>query len=81
MRVVELELKASPSQRAHVMPFYLGDLGFKGTADGAIRIGESRLRFSVAEVHQEPFYHYAFLVPGNRFRPACEWLKTKASLQ
>ena len=50
--------------------FYGGELGIP--LDGeAIRIGETTLRFEPVE--GEPFYHFAFLVPGDRFDAALAW--------
>jgi hypothetical protein len=80
MRVTELELASSVRTRAQVVSFYVDDLQFEVASDGAIRMGESRLLFSEVETNREPFYHFALLVPGDRFTPALEWLKTKTSL-
>jgi catechol 2,3-dioxygenase-like lactoylglutathione lyase family enzyme len=46
--------------------------------DGAIRIGETALRFAAAE--DEPFYHFAFLVPGDRFDAALAWARERVQL-
>ena len=44
----------------------------------AILVGESRLRFT----HREgsPFYHFAFLVPGDRFDAALAWAEQRVEL-
>jgi hypothetical protein len=80
VRITELELVTSARAYTEVTSFYVDDLQFEGTSEGAIRIGESRLLFSQAEQDLEPFYHFACLVPGDRFTPALEWLRTKTSL-
>jgi len=43
-----------------------------------LRIGETQLEFVPGE--GEPFYHFAFLVPGNRFDAALEWIGERAEL-
>jgi hypothetical protein len=80
VRFIELELATSANTRANVMSFYLDDLHFLETSGGAVRIGESRLLFSEAVAGVEPFYHFAVLVPGDRFIPALEWLRTRTLL-
>src|SRR6266550_4940619 len=37
-----------------------------------LRIGETQLELTAGE--GEPFYHFAFLVPGNRFDAALDWI-------
>jgi hypothetical protein len=41
-------------------------------------IGETELAFR--EGPGEPFYHFALLVPGNRFDAALEWIRERADL-
>lgn len=41
-------------------------------------IGETQLVFS--GVSGEPFYHFALLVPGNRFHAALDWIRQRAEL-
>ena len=43
-----------------------------------LRIGETQLELAPGE--GEPFYHFAFLVPGNRFDAALEWIGERAEL-
>jgi len=43
-----------------------------------LRIGETQLELTAGE--GEPFYHFAFLVPGNRFAAALEWIGERAGL-
>jgi len=57
--------------------FYADALVLPRTGD-AIRIGETTLR--VAPQDGEPFYHFAFLVPGDRFEAAHAWLGERAPL-
>jgi hypothetical protein len=44
----------------------------------AIRIGETTLHF--APLEGEPFYHFAFLVPGDRFDAALAWARERVQL-
>jgi len=43
-----------------------------------LRIGETQLELTASE--GEPFYHFAFLVPGDRFDAALEWIGERAGL-
>jgi catechol 2,3-dioxygenase-like lactoylglutathione lyase family enzyme len=57
--------------------FYGGELGLP--LDGeAIVVGETRLRFDVEE--GGAFYHFALLVPGDRFGAALEWARQRVEL-
>ena len=42
------------------------------------KVGETRLRFRAAE--GEPFYHFALLVPGDRFDAALAWAQERVEL-
>jgi hypothetical protein len=56
--------------------FYCDRLGFSGKRDPeelGLEVGAAVLTFSAAS-EDEPFYHFALLVPGNRFEAAREWL-------
>jgi hypothetical protein len=73
MRFAEVTLSAPLELR----DFYGGELGL--SLDGeAIVIGETRLRFTVEE--GGAFYHFAFLVPGDRFVAALEWARQRVEL-
>lgn len=61
-----------------VVDFYAGDLGLPREQGRAIRVGETVLEFAPAD--GEPFYHFAFLVPGDRFDAALEWVRARVSL-
>ena len=73
VRFVEVTL-AGPSS---VAGFYGETLGLP-LEEGAIRVGETTLRFDPAE--GEPFYHYALLVPGDRFDAALTWASERVEL-
>src|ERR1700730_15827684 len=58
--------------------FYVRRLGLpevrRGPGQLQLAAGPSELRFSVAAPLSYPFYHFALLVPGNRFDAAHRWL-------
>jgi hypothetical protein len=73
VRFAEVTLSAPLDLR----DFYGGELGLPLDGD-AIMIGETRLRFRV-----EPggaFYHFALLVPGDRFPAALQWTRGRVEL-
>ncbi len=73
MRFAEVTLSAPLDLR----DFYGGELGLPLDGD-AIVVGETRLRFDVEEAGA--FYHFAFLVPGDRFAAALEWARGRVAL-
>jgi hypothetical protein len=46
----------------------------------AVRVGSSVVRFSEDRSLVDPFYHFALLVPGDRFASAHAWLKARVDL-
>jgi hypothetical protein len=73
MRFREVTL-AGPAELA---AFFGDDLGLPLEGD-AVRIGETLLRFEPAD--GEPFYHFALLVPGDRFDVALAWAQERVEL-
>jgi hypothetical protein len=73
VRFVEVTL-AGP---AGLADFYAATLGLP-VDRGVIRIGETKLRFEPAD--GEPFYHFALLVPGDRFDAALAWARERVEL-
>lgn len=65
-----------------LVDFYGADLGIDVTSSGADRfelaIGETALEFIGRA--GEPFYHFALLVPGNRFDAALAWASVRTQL-
>ena len=45
-----------------------------------ITAGETKLIFEEAQADQNPFYHFAFNIPSNKFEEAYEWAKDKVKL-
>ncbi|HSN09904.1 MAG TPA: hypothetical protein VLS85_12770 [Hanamia sp.] len=46
----------------------------------AITTGETKLIFEEAPKNENPFYHFAFNIPSNKFEEAYEWTKQKVEL-
>lgn len=72
----------APSGSLGVLEDFYGDLGFaissRDSATLNLRIGRSTLRFTEKALGNQPFYHFAFLAPGNRFGAAHSWLTERA---
>jgi catechol 2,3-dioxygenase-like lactoylglutathione lyase family enzyme len=80
MRFRRVELGAPWERLESLADFYVGRLGLDvaaGEVTGAT-IRETQLVFSGGP--GEPFYHFALLVPGNRFDAALEWIVERAEL-
>ena len=73
MRLAEVTLRSPIDLR----DFYGGELDLPLEGD-AIRIGETRLRFGPSD--GQPFYHFALLVPGDRFDAALVWARERVEL-
>ena len=75
---------AVPGRRLdELTDFYVDLLGLQGAREPRglrLSIGASELRFEAAPAPPDPFYHFALLVPGNRFEPAHEWLGARTNL-
>jgi hypothetical protein len=74
MRFVEVTLAAPHDLRG----FYGVELGLPVDGD-AIVVGETRLRFEVDE-DSGAFYHFALLVPGDRFDAALTWAQERVEV-
>jgi catechol 2,3-dioxygenase-like lactoylglutathione lyase family enzyme len=73
MRFAEVTLAGSPE----LTGFYGNVLGLP-LEGHAIRFGETTLSFAPPE--GEPFYHFALLVPGDRFGAALAWAQQRVEL-
>lgn len=85
MDFVEVRLDAPQEAAPELRSFYLDRLGLEGVESGgedllSVRVGTNVLLFSAAPAGAAPFYHFAFLVPGNRFEAAHAWLEARARL-
>ncbi|MDQ3783899.1 MAG: hypothetical protein M3360_03335 [Actinomycetota bacterium] len=84
VEIVDLTLDAPKEATTTLREFYLDRLGFDevGAANEAalsFHAGVAISRFCDTPGYA-PFYHFAFLVPGNRFGAAYEWLRARSDL-
>jgi catechol 2,3-dioxygenase-like lactoylglutathione lyase family enzyme len=78
MKFLRVTLEAPLARLGEVAAFYEEGLGLPLADRLAFRVGESELALSPGR--GEPFYHFALLVPGDRFDAALEWAKTRVAL-
>ena len=82
MRIAGLTLAASAAALDALERFYRDwELPVSRGGDGRVEIsvGDARLRFAGTE-GGEPFYHFAFLVPGDGFAAAHAWLGERTEI-
>ena len=77
MRFDRVQLQAPAASLAALDDFYAGWLGLEPQEAGW-KVGETGLLFVPGP--GEPFYHFALLVPGDRFDAAFEWIERHVSL-
>ena len=73
-----MTLDAPSARLPELVDFYAGGLGLPSAGAGAFRVGETELEFRPTV--GEPFYHFALLVPGDRFAPALEWAEARTTI-
>jgi catechol-2,3-dioxygenase len=79
MRFRHVRLHAPQGSRSILESFYIDQLGLTRIDEQTgVKIGETGLVF--ASGPGEPFYHFALLVPGNRFDEALEWIGERTDL-
>ena len=78
MRFVRVTLQAPASRFAEVATFYEEGLRLPLAGPLAFQLGETELAFRPAG--GDPFYHFAFLVPGGRFAAALEWAEARVAI-
>ena len=78
MRFARVVLQVGRETAEATRRFYLTRLGLTATGDDGVRIGETEMTFRVSR--GEPFYHFALLVPGDRFDAAREWAADRVDL-
>ena len=75
-------LETPASLLPELTEFYVGHLELQlaqpGDSGLALAVGETVLEFRPAG--GSPFYHFALLVPGDRFEAACEWARDRVEL-
>jgi catechol-2,3-dioxygenase len=83
MRITRVELETPADALDALAGFYGGTLGLPvGTARGAVTVdvGGAELVLGAAPGERRPFYHFALLVPGDRFDAAHGWIGARAEL-
>jgi catechol 2,3-dioxygenase-like lactoylglutathione lyase family enzyme len=78
MRFDRVLLQAPAAALSKLDDFYAGRLGLERHEEGGFKVGECRLAFVAG--YGEPFYHFALLVPGNRFEAALDWIGDRVEL-
>lgn len=76
-----MRLGAPAARTRELADFYSRQLGIPAAreANGVrLTIGETTLEFVMSAA--APFYHFALLVPGNRFDAALEWARARTEL-
>ena len=53
---------------------------YSGGKSISIVAGQSNLIFTEADDESDPFYHFAFNIPSNKFEGAIQWIKNKTEL-
>lgn len=78
MDFLRVRLLASARSLPVLAEFYGSGLGVEVVGEAAFAIGPTRLEFQSGD--GEPFYHFALLVPGDRFPEALEWAGGRTEL-
>jgi D-alanyl-D-alanine carboxypeptidase len=77
VRFARVTLEAPADRLQALGDFYGERLGLPHEGP-SLSVGETRLEFGAGA--GAPFYHFALLVPGNRFEAALEWARGRAEL-
>ncbi|MGP4017807.1 hypothetical protein [Saccharopolyspora sp. 5N708] len=84
VEIERVEIAAPRGSIEALEAFYGQRLGVPTAVHGdsqlELHIGHSTVQFSQTTGEGHPFYHFAFLVPGNRFEPAYSWLAARAEI-
>lgn len=76
MRFDWVRLNAPAGSLPALDDFYVGRLGFE--RESGLKIGETQLVLGAGS--GKPFYHFALLVPGDRFEAALDWIGERVEL-
>lgn len=81
MEISEVHLEAPSTCVEELRLFYVDVLGLREVAGAevAVAVGSTQLRWRASD-SGTPFYHFALLVPGQRFQAAYEWLCERVEL-
>lgn len=77
------ELKLQSANILALFSFYKAVLELPVIQSGkriTITAGETKLVFDEASENENPFYHFAFNIPSNKFDEAFQWIKQKVKL-
>ena len=78
MDFLQVRLRAPSGSLSALADFYAQTLGLEEADEMTFAIGATRLEFVPGQ--GRPFYHFALLVPGNRFAEALEWAGERTEL-
>jgi len=78
VRFVHVRLQAPERNIGELASFYETELGLRPASPAAFQVGETTLELSAGS--GEPFYHFALLVPGDRFEAALDWARSQVQL-
>jgi catechol 2,3-dioxygenase-like lactoylglutathione lyase family enzyme len=78
MDFLHVRLRAPSGSLSALAAFYSKTLGIEEADETTFAIGATRLEFVPAP--GRPFYHFAVLVPGNRFGEALAWARERTEL-
>jgi catechol 2,3-dioxygenase-like lactoylglutathione lyase family enzyme len=82
MRFVRITLHAPADRLSALRDFYGSTLGLAtdGGGEGRLSLAVGETELELAPSSGEPFYHFALLVPGNRFHAALDWARARTTL-
>jgi catechol 2,3-dioxygenase-like lactoylglutathione lyase family enzyme len=85
--VILMEIKLVILQTKNIIEmrrFYINTLGFPLIKEGdngfRFAVGSSELEFTSNEINGNPYYHFAFNIPANKFNEAKAWTKKRVNL-
>ena len=78
MDFLHVRLSAPVGSLSALTTFYSETLGIEQADETTFAIAATRLEFVASP--GGPFYHFAFLAPGNRFDEALEWIRERTEL-
>ncbi|WP_156365288.1 hypothetical protein [Sciscionella sediminilitoris] len=83
MKIDKVELAAPEVLLEDLETFYRTQLHIPVVYDDSrlrLQIGHGTIIFHPVTAERDPFYHFAFLVPGNRFAAAYSWLADRVEI-
>lgn len=78
------EVKLYTARLEDIKHFYIYTLGLNMTEESehsfTLQIGLTKMIFMRSEADQNPFYHFAWMIPANRFQEAKAWVAKRIRL-